>query len=148
MKKSLLYLVLMLLIVFICIRHINEKSIKPIDRPVQVVIEPNKLPKLESNIVTDINQAKDLAKIYQKNLVIIFGAEWCVYCEQLKKSLSSINILDNYIVCLVDIEKTPSTTKEFGVKSLPTSIIIKNNKEISRKVGYKKQEYELWLTNL
>jgi len=95
----------------------------------------------------DYETARVLAKETNMPILLIFSADWCGYCQQLKKDLSNIEDIDRYIVCIIDIEANPDFKAKMGVKSLPTSIIINqiNNNEMSRKTGYKAPEYSRWL---
>lgn len=98
-------------------------------------------------IKDDYETAKVLAKEADMPILLIFSADWCGYCQQLKKDMPNIQDIDRYIVCIIDIEINPDLKQQMGVRSLPTSVIINqtNNNEISRKAGYKATEYSRWL---
>jgi len=82
-----------------------------------------------------------------KTKLIIFSAEWCKYCQYLKKDLPSFD-LSKYEVDIVDVDKEDKLSKKYKIKSLPTSIIIDhNNLEKSRIKGYEKNKYLNWLKN-
>lgn len=106
------------------------------------------LPDLTNNIIyDDYNKAKELAKSYNKKLVIVFGADWCPYCRDLKKDVKNISGFSNYIVCFIDTDKEKELVKNFRVRSLPTSVIIDTSEqELARKTGYKNKDYNEWLT--
>lgn len=154
-------LVLIVLVSIISVRHFNQhRSVKPIDIPFKpsvpiepiIPIEPS-VPVLKSNIVNDnFDGAVDLAQKYNKKLMIIFGAEWCPYCQELKKDLKNIKQLNQYIICILDIDNKSSNGKAISLlkpKSLPTSIYLdKDLKELSRKTGYKNKDYLSWLNGL
>lgn len=95
--------------------------------------------------INDFNTALRLAKETEQDLVVIFSAEWCGYCKKLKKDFPDINGFDDKIVCLLDTDEEKRLSRKFNVKSLPTSIMIHNGQETSRKSGYNKQSYEEWL---
>ena len=68
--------------------------------------------------------------------ILYFTAEWCGQCkktrpivEELNKDLSLTNIR------VVDIDSEMELAKNFGIKSVPTFIVIENNEEINRVVG-------------
>lgn len=68
--------------------------------------------------------------------ILYFTAEWCGPCkktrpivEELNKDLSLTNIR------VVDIDSEMELAKNFGIKSVPTFIVIENNEEINRVVG-------------
>jgi thioredoxin-related protein len=78
------------------------------------------------------------------NVLLIFGTEWCGYCKKLKNDLKSLNLSD-YKICVIDAEKRKDLDQKYGIKSYPTSVIVRSNKEISRIIGYDKKEYKEWL---
>jgi thioredoxin-like negative regulator of GroEL len=92
----------------------------------------------------NLSEAKKVAEFYKKPLLVIFGADWCVYCKSLKQDLAALNYVDKYVVCIVDIEKNSALVKEYKIKGLPTSIIMHNN-TLEYLKGYKKHTYEPWL---
>jgi len=98
-------------------------------------------------IKNDYETARVLAKETDMPILLIFSADWCGYCQQLKKDMPNLQETDRYIVCTIDIEANPELKKKMGIKSLPTSLIIDqtSNNEISRKVGYKTEDYSRWL---
>ena len=118
-------------------------------KPTPVVI----VPELKDNFVyDDLDKAVQLGKTYKRNIVVVFGAEWCPYCRVLKKDSKSLAGLKNYIVCFLDIEKKNKNQKhinKYKPKNLPTSILINvEYHEMSRKVGYRKKDYVSWINSL
>jgi len=79
-----------------------------------------------------------------RKVILVFGAEWCPHCVTLKENLKGMN-LDGYLVCLVDVEKHKGARKYHAVRILPTSVILKDGKEMSRKRGFEKQGFEAWV---
>jgi thiol-disulfide isomerase/thioredoxin len=79
-----------------------------------------------------------------RKILVVLGADWCHYCVMLKEHLKKAN-LKGYFVCLVDVEERPDLKKKHGAKSMPTSILIVNGKEESRKTGFSNAEYDAWL---
>lgn len=117
-----------------------------IPEPVPVPVPKPNVPDLVSNIVyDDCEAALKLSRLHNRSLVLIFSADWCGYCKDLKKDIASIKPLDKTIICVLDIEKNSQLVDKYKIKGLPTSVIIVDNKEQSRKSGYKKNDYETWL---
>lgn len=112
------------------------------------VVKPEPVPELDTNILfNDIDNATKLANVHSRKVLLIFGADWCPYCKVLKKDIGSLDT-NKYIVCIIDTDKHSDLVGEFKIKGLPTSIILTANKqELSRKTGYKKEEYGSWLRN-
>lgn len=77
--------------------------------------------------------------------MIKFGAEWCGPCRMVKPTVaklmekyntegSTIKITD------VDVDAQSDAAKQYGVRSIPTMIFLKDGKEFSRKVGVMGEE--------
>ena len=157
MKKNLLYLLLIVFIFAIISRESgcetdnvlpvpekNDKVVVPIIEPVVIV------PELKTNILyDDYEKCKELSKIHNMNMIVIFGADWCVYCNKLKSDLKNISNLDKYIICIIDTEKNKSLAREWKVRNLPTSVAMDTKqKVISQIVGYRKKSYESWINSM
>jgi|LakMenEpi03Aug12_release.lakeMendotaPanAssembly.Ray.scaffolds.fasta_scaffold557216_2 thioredoxin-related protein len=91
-----------------------------------------------------VNDYEQAVETKDKKILVVFGADWCKYCHELKRDLNLMH-LDNYIVCVVDVDVKPDLKKKYSCNMLPCSVILLNKKEISRKSGYKKQDYGGWL---
>tara|TARA_B100002019_G_scaffold293521_1_gene321896 strand:+ start:8115 stop:8618 length:504 start_codon:yes stop_codon:yes gene_type:complete len=120
----------------------------------KVIIPKPEIPKLDTNIVyDDLEKAIALGKVHHMNVVLVFGADWCPYCKELKKDSKNIKELEKYIVCFLDTdnrEVNQSAINKFKPRSLPTSLLLDttNNREVSRKVGYRNKDYKKWLNSL
>lgn len=71
--------------------------------------------------------------------LLIFSASWCGHCQVLKADLEKDpTIVDGYTWGYVDADQEKDLMKQYGVKSLPTIIVLdKDNNEVKRQVGYK-----------
>lgn len=143
MNNKYLLLIIGLLLIGYSIYSKNSSNL-PI--PTIPVVVPSK-PTLKTNIYYDeYEQCLKLAQAYDKNLVLIFGAEWCPYCKALKQDLKNIPAFAKYIVCFIDTDKNETLIKQYRIKGLPISVIIDSKeKELSRKTGYKNKDYNEWL---
>lgn len=102
----------------------------------------------ENAYVTDLNLALNLSKETKQNVVLIFSADWCAYCQTLKKDLPYIKEFDNKIICILDVDKERKLSRKFNAKTLPTSIVLNpNGEELSRLSGYNKIQYSKWLSD-
>jgi thioredoxin-related protein len=122
------------------------------NRPTPKVIIPN-IPKLENNVIyDDIEKAFTLSQIHNKNIIVIFGAKWCPYCEKLKRDSQSIEQFKKYLICFIDTDnrdKNQSIINQYKPRSLPTSLFLDTKKkEVSRKIGYNHKDYIRWLNSL
>lgn len=63
----------------------------------------------------------------------VYGASWCNPCKQLKQSLANSGLTSNIEFILID--EQPELAKELGIRSVPTTIIYHQGKEVSRISG-------------
>jgi thioredoxin len=73
--------------------------------------------------------------------VIKFGAEWCASCrviaptiESLKKKYDVI-VESNVSIMSIDIDENPELAAKYKIKSIPTTIFIKNDEVVEKKSG-------------
>lgn len=66
-----------------------------------------------------------------------FWAGWCFPCktmapiiEELEKELG-----DKVEIVKINVDEKPEEAQKYGVMSIPTYIILKDNKEVGRKIG-------------
>lgn len=154
MKKiDQLVLFIGILLIIFGVQYI-ERETDPVPSPAVPVVIPDVVPPSPQPVVPDLvnniiydncDEALRLSKLHNRPLILIFGASWCSYCKDLKKDISSIKPFDRAVVCVVDIEKNENLVKKYSIKGLPTSIIIIQDQEKSRKSGYQKHDYETWL---
>lgn len=76
--------------------------------------------------------------------VIKFSASWCEPCKMLARTLEDVKTdipFENY-----DIDEHMDYAKKFGVRGVPTMIMMDENIEVKRRSGYMmKGEIEAWL---
>ena len=74
----------------------------------------------------------------EKPVLIEFYADWCSSCKILSPIVDQVaeEITEQKIV-KVDIEQYPELALEFGIKSIPTFILYKDGKTVSKSYGAK-----------
>ncbi len=78
--------------------------------------------------------------------VIRFTASWCGPCKMLAKTLEEVN--SKLPIEVVDIDVHPEVAAEFGIRSVPTLVIVEDNIPSKRIVGNKtKQELEAFIND-
>lgn len=69
--------------------------------------------------------------------LVKFGAEWCSACKYqdlIFANLGKADIGDATIVT-IDVDRHPDIADAFGVRTLPTMVVLEDGKEAARAVG-------------
>jgi thioredoxin-like negative regulator of GroEL len=75
-----------------------------------------------------------------------FTAKWCQPCKMLTKTLEGIS--SDIEIMIIDIDENITLPSMYGVRSVPTMVMVDNDQEIKRMTGIKSaQEIEQWLTS-
>lgn len=87
-----------------------------------------------------------LDQISNELTLIDFSAVWCGPCRMVKPNLEEINEKGLIKVFNVDVDEAMELTKEFKIEVVPTLILLKDKKTVSKKVGYMNvEEIEEWI---
>jgi len=104
----------------------------------------------ETILVDSLEDAVALAESSKQDILIVFSADWCKNCEILKREFlqSDNESLKDCIICIIDYDNRPDLIKEYRVRKIPDSRVMKKNIETSQYIGYKdKIKYAEWLKN-
>jgi thioredoxin 1 len=78
--------------------------------------------------------------------IIRFTASWCGPCQMLAKTLEEVN--SKLPIEVIDIDVHSELAIEFGIRSVPTLVIVEDNVPSKRLVGNKtKQELEAFIND-
>lgn len=78
--------------------------------------------------------------------IVRFTASWCGPCKMLAKTLDEVEI--KLPIEVVDIDIHPEIAAEFGIRGVPTMVIVEDNIPSKRLVGNKtKQEIEAFIND-
>ena len=78
--------------------------------------------------------------------VIRFTASWCGPCKMLAKTLEDVQT--NVPIEVIDIDAQPEIAAEFGIRGVPTLVMMEDNMATKRLVGNKtKQELEAFIND-
>jgi thioredoxin 1 len=77
-----------------------------------------------------------------KGTLILFSADWCGPCKILKPNLEKVkkSLSESYDFIKVDISQVEETVKKFNIRNIPTCVLTRSGKEISRFSGVKTEE--------
>jgi thioredoxin 1 len=70
--------------------------------------------------------------------ILRFTASWCGPCKTLAKTLEGVNT--NIPIEVIDIDVYSDVAAEYGIRSVPTLVMVEDNIEIKRMSGTKPQE--------
>jgi thioredoxin 2 len=64
-------------------------------------------------------------------------ADWCGPCHMLAPTIDQLSseLAGRVLVAKLNIDENPGTTSRFGVRSIPTLLVLKNGREVDRLVG-------------
>ena len=85
----------------------------------------------------------------KKGLVlVVFWGAWCSPCNKLISNLEKLsNEYDNVNFYKINMDENPVLVERYKIFAVPTVIILKNNKQVKKLVGIKKnEEYEEFLS--
>ena len=90
--------------------------------------------------ITDSNYKEILAE--GKPVVIDFWAEWCGPCKKLSPVIDELAEEYDGVVDIrkCDVEENVEVASKFGVMAIPTIVLVKNGKEITRRTGTIKKD--------
>ena len=92
--------------------------------------------------VTDTTFATEIEKSPTPVLLDLW-ADWCGPCHMLAPTIDQIasEMAGRVKVAKLNIDENPGTANRFGVRSIPTLLVLKGGKEVDRLVGVQpKQE--------
>lgn len=70
--------------------------------------------------------------------ILYFSAEWCGPCKAFKPLMESMQ--NELPIQFVDVDKSPQTSAQYNIRSVPTVVILKDGMEVGRAVGAKSKE--------
>ncbi len=75
------------------------------------------------------------------NMILYFTADWCNPCKKTRPIVEELNreqIMAKFFIIDVDLEI--EMAQDFEIRSVPTFVVMKDNKEIHRVTGAKSRQ--------
>ena len=83
------------------------------------------------------------------NVIVDFYADWCGPCRRLGATLHELEreaIAHNARIVKVNIDKRPDLARRFGVRGLPTIVLVQGGRESERHTGLVSAQFlQNWL---
>jgi len=75
--------------------------------------------------------------------LLYFSAPWCAPCRMLGPLLDELS--ETYPIRKINIDNQPEIAREYGITSIPTTVLLEDGKEKERKVGPQSKAYYIQL---
>ena len=94
-----------------------------------------------------VNSNEFRSEISEGVVLVDFFATWCGPCKMLSPIIDELSEDRSLEVVKIDIDKNEDLVKEFGIMSVPTIVLLKDNKEVARNIGFiRKNDLESWIS--
>jgi thioredoxin-related protein len=159
-NKSLIYIIVILLLAGFGIYWIKTHPKKPIiAEPVPDFTQLPPLPKEEKKQepeklkeIYSYQEGLEVAKKLNRHVFMFFTAEWCTWCNKMKKeTFTNAEIKDltkNYIIIYVDADKEKEVNQKYQVKGIPAYFMLDGQGRVVKTgAGFKNTtDFKQWLT--
>ena len=82
-------------------------------------------------------------KVVENGVTIVdFWAEWCMPCRMQTPIMESLakKLAGKATISKLNVDENPETASRFGITGIPTSVLLKDGKEVQRFVGVQSED--------
>ncbi len=76
------------------------------------------------------------AKAKNEVMIVNFFATWCGPCQMFAPILEKFALKTDFTILKIDIDTFGDLASDYNVQGVPTTILIKNGKEVKRETGF------------
>lgn len=101
-------------------------------------------------LLTSADSFDDLLAQHEYSL-LYFSASWCGPCKSMTPIVSGVASMmdERFSTIKIDIDNAPEHAADYGIRSVPTLMLVKNNEIIAQRVGSQPaQQLMQWLNQL
>lgn len=91
----------------------------------------------------DVVNKKDIDTLPQEGVTLVdVWAPWCGPCRMIGPVIEKIATESNgrWNVVKIEADSNQDILMEYGIRSIPTLIVLKDGKEVHREIGFKQKE--------
>lgn len=87
-------------------------------------------------------------EIKNKKVLVDFYATWCGPCKMLSLVIDNLSKKNDILILKVNVDEEIELARKYNVESIPTLVLLDNEKEVKRTVGFiSLDDLESWVNN-